>query len=270
MSNTARITAIVPTYNAEEHLEKCLSALQPFDEILVVDMESTDRTVEIAQRMGARVIVKPRGNHRIAEAYRDFAIHQASNPWVFFVDADEIVPRALAAELYERIKRDPSPRAIMIPIKNYFMGRMMRACYPDYILRFFPAEGAYWPNHIHSRPTHAGPEEYIPANRTDLAIVHLSNESVSRTIEKMNRYTDLEKERRRPRYRSAKLIYDPPFRFFKSYVLKGGFRDGIPGFIRAVHDAIYRFSILAKLEEERQNTRPDKDIDKDYRKTLDL
>lgn len=268
MSPRPRITAIVHTLNAETHLEKCLNALKPFDEVLVVDMESTDSTIEIANRCGAKVIVKPRGNLLIAEAYRDFAIHQAENPWVFFVDADEIVPKALAEYLYAEIERDPSPRAIMIPIKNYFMGRWMHASYPDYILRFFPKEGAAWPARIHSRPTHQGPKVYIPAKRTDLAVVHLANESVRRTIEKMNRYTDLETERRRGSYRAVKLFYDPPYRFFKSYVLKGGFRDGLPGFINAVHNAVYRFAILAKLEEEKQSKRPDKDVDNDYKNSL--
>ena len=86
---------------------------------------------------------------------------------------------------------------------------------------------------------------------------------VKQMITKMNAYTDREKTRRSKRYKPMKLFYEPPFRFFKSYVLKGGFRDGLPGFIHAVHDAVYRFSTLAKIEEDRQNARPDKDIDRD-------
>ena len=71
MSDKVRISAVVQTYNAEKHLEKCLKALEPFDEILVVDMESTDATRDIAGRVGARVVVKERGEHRMVEAYRD-------------------------------------------------------------------------------------------------------------------------------------------------------------------------------------------------------
>ena len=131
MSERVRISAVVQTYNAEKHLERCLHALAPFDEILVVDMESTDATRDIAARHGARVVVKERGEHRMVEAYRNFAIHEARYDWVLVVDADEIVPRALADYLYAEIGRDPSPRAFLIPIKNYFMGRWMRANYPD-------------------------------------------------------------------------------------------------------------------------------------------
>lgn len=260
-----KISAIVHTYNASRTLEECLRALTVFDEILVVDMESTDDTCEIARRFGARVVVKPRGEYRIADVYRDFAIHAAENDWVIVVDADEIVPKALAEYFYAELERDDTPRAILIPIKNYFMGKWMRAYYPDYILRFFNREGAHWPPHIHSRPTVRGSKQYIPASRTDLAIIHLANENVAQTFDKMNRYTELEKERRRASYRPYKFFTEPAFRFFKSYILKGGFRDGMPGLIHAVHDAIYRFSILAKLEQERQDARTDKDIDRDRR-----
>ena len=249
-----KITAIVHTYNAEKHLDRVLSALKDFDEILVVDMESTDSTHEICRRHGVRLIIKPRGEHRIPEAYRDFGLRAAANDWVLAVDADEIVPDALRRYLYDEITRDPSPRAILIPIKNYFMGRWMRCYYPDYILRFFNREGAHWPYEIHSRPSHRGPEVKIPRNRTDLAFIHLANESVGQTIAKMNNYTDREARRREATYRPWRLITDPPFRFSKTYVLKGGFREGWPGFIHAVHDAIYRFVCLAKIEESHRDT----------------
>lgn len=258
-----KISAVVQTYNAAATLDACLSCLHGFDEILVVDMESTDRTREIALRHGARFIVKERGEHRIVEAYRDFAIHAATYDWVLVVDADELIPQALTKFLYSEIQRDGTPRAYLIPIKNYFMGRWMRCYYPDYILRFFYRRGAHWPQEIHSRVIHQGPKVRVPAERTDLAFIHLANESVARTIEKMNNYTDREQERRAPRFRAIKLLYEPPFRFFKTYVLKRGFLDGWPGFIHAVHDAIYRFVTLAKIEQGRLEAKPDSDLKRD-------
>lgn len=253
-----KITAIVHTYNAEEHLDACLSALEGFDEILVVDMESTDRTVEIARKHGARVEIKERGQHRLPEAYRDWGLKAATYDWVIVADADEIVPPALRDFLYAEIERDPSPRAYLIPIKNYFMDRWMHCYYPDYILRFFNRRGAHWPYKIHSRPSHEGPEIKIPASRTDLAYIHLANESVYRSIAKMNNYTDREMDRRRERFRPWQILVAPPFRFFKTYVLKGGWRMGWPGFIHACLDGFYRFTLLAKLYGERiDRTRSD-------------
>ncbi len=80
---------------------------------------------------------------------------------------------------------------------------------------------------------------------------------------KKNTYTDREKSRRAASYSPVKLIYDPPYRFFKSYVLKGGFRDGWPGFIHSVLDAVYCLSILAKIQEDREDCKSDKDIDRE-------
>lgn len=261
MGKNPKISAVVQTSNAAEHLDRCLSCLHDLDEILVVDMESTDETLDIARRHGARIIVKPRGEHRIVEAYRDFAIHAAEHDWVLVVDADELVPPALISYLRDEISRDASPRAYLIPIRNYFMGKWMKCYYPDHILRFFNRVGAGWPYHIHSRPEHVGPQIKIPASRTDLAFVHLANESVSRVLTKMNGYTDTEADRRATSYSPLKLLYEPPYRFFKTYILKGAFRSGWPGFITAVKDAFYRFVLLAKLEERRQALKPSKDID---------
>lgn len=251
------------TYNAGLYLDRVLEALKAFDEIVVVDMESNDDTETIARRHGARFISVPRGNHRIVEAYRDFAVHSAANEWVLIVDADEIVPAALASYLYAEIRRDPSPRAYLIPLKNYFMGRWMRCYYPAYILRFFKKDGTHWPDTIHSRPTHDGPVVTIPARRTDLAMLHLANEDPSTLIAKMNTYTDNEAGRRAASYTPWKFITEPPMRFFKTYVLKGGFRDGLPGFIHAVHDAAYRFYTLAKIQQQRADNITNKDIDRD-------
>ena len=84
------ISVVINTYNAEEHLEKVVKAVQDFDEVLVCDMESTDHTVEIARRMGCRVVTFPKAHHTIVEPARNFAIQSATSPWVLVVDADGI------------------------------------------------------------------------------------------------------------------------------------------------------------------------------------
>lgn len=255
------ITAIVHTYNAEKHLAKVLDALQGFDEVLVIDNESTDSTRLIAEaRPFVKFITRPSGGQHFVEAHRQFGINQASNPWILEVDADEIVPAALRDYLYQHIQEHPEPHALLIPIKNYFMGQWMRCYYPDYILRLIPKEGTVWPQHIHSRPQHQGPLLQIPRRRSDLAFIHLANETVSQTFAKMNNYTDIEVERRSKGYSRWQIFLTPPFRFFKTYILKGGWREGMPGFIHAVHDAIYRFAIMAKIEEKRRAAKGGCDI----------
>lgn len=246
------ISVVIQTYNASEHLEKVLHSVEGFDEVLVADMESTDNTLDIARNFGARIIVFPKKNYTIPEIYREDAIHAASSPWVLVVDADELVTPQLREFLYREIRKDNTPRGFRIPRKNFFMGQWMHAYYPDYILRFMPRNGTRWPKKIHSHPQIEGPVYTIPSKNTDLALIHLANEKVGFYINKMNRYTDNEMDRRRNKYKPWKLLVDPPVRFFKSYFLKGGFKNGLPGFIHAVMDSMYRFTLLAKLEEERR------------------
>lgn len=252
ISTEPRISVIIHTYNAEKYLERVLDSVKRFDEIIIADMESTDSTLDIARKAGATIITYPKKNYNYPEVYRQAAIESARYDWILVVDADELIPDELREFLHDDIRKNPEPHGFSLPRKNFFMGKWMKCYYPDYILRFFHRDGTTWAPHIHSLPKIKGPVTEIPKKRTDLAIIHLANESYYVSIDKMNKYTNAEMERRRSRYKRINMFLQPPVRFFKAYVLKGGFRLGMPGFIHAVMDSFYRFSILAKLEEERQ------------------
>lgn len=247
----AKISVIIQTYNAEEHLDKVLDSVKDFDEVVVCDMESTDRTLEIAREHGARVVVYPRGEHRVCEAYRERAVHEATHPWVLVVDADELVTPQLKDFLYEDIEKNPQPHSWRIPRKNHFMKRWLKSHYPSYQHRFMPREGTTWPTTIHSVPTTAGPVMNIPAKRTDLALVHLYDADLNTLERKVANYTDTETVRRSGQTNPLRLVFDPAIVFFRSYFLRGGFRDGVPGLIHSVIDAHYRFLALAKVHEKK-------------------
>lgn len=250
-----KISVVINTYNASKHLRKVIESVLSFDEILVCDMESTDNTLDIAREYGCRILTFPKGEHTIAEPARDYAIKQASHPWLLVVDADEIVPDALREYLYGMIRKPDCPSGIYIPRKNYFLGKFMHSSYPDPILRFFKKEGSSWPPVIHSFPVVEGPLYHIPARRKDLAFIHLANESVTEYFHKANLYTDNEIIKKGNRkYGMAAFFFRPFFRFFKAYILKGGFRSGKEGFIKACMDGIYQFIFLSKLYERRHDT----------------
>lgn len=257
MSKANKISVIINTYNASQHLQAVVEAVKDFDEVLVCDMESTDDTVEIAQRNGCRVVTFPKNGVSIVEPAREFAIHEAENDWVLVVDADELVTPELKDFLYRKIAEDNCPDGLFIPRKNYFMGRFLHSAYPDYILRFFRKEKTHWPPVIHTSPVVEGKVERIPKARKELAFEHLANDSVADILRKNNTYSDYEVPRRRHKnYGIGALIGKPLFRFFKSYFLKGGFLDGIPGLIHAKLDSMYQFTIVAKLMEERKKRKP--------------
>ena len=249
----SRISAVVNTYNAEKHLDKVLSALEGFDEIVVCDMESTDSTRDIAMRYGARIVTFPKTNHHSAEPARTFAIQSAANPWVLVVDADEIVTPELLSYLYDRISDPECPAGLYIPRKNYMGGIFMRSSYPDAQLRFFKRDGTVWPPYVHTFPTVDGPVEKIPAARQDLALVHLAS-TVFGTVDKLNHYTENELEKRKGRLHPTlcNMIVVPAFHFFRKYVIQGGFRYGRAGLIEAVQKGYYKFLMLAKAYERQE------------------
>lgn len=245
------ISVVINTYNAEQHLEAVLQSVKDFDEVVVCDMESTDRTLDIARQYGCRIVTFPKKDYVSAEPARTFAIQSATHPWVLVVDADELVTDALRRYLYEQIQRPDAPAGIWIPRKNYFMGRMMHCHYPDYLLRFFVREGTVWPPYVHTFPAVQGRTEKIPASRTELAFEHLAKDGVRDILRKTNLYTENELEKKRGKhYGLYAFFWRPFFRFFKAYILKGGFRDGLPGFIRACLEGHYQFIMLSKMAEQ--------------------
>lgn len=116
------ISVVINTYNAERYLAECLEAVKDFDEIVVCDMESTDRTVEIAQRYGCKIVTYPKGDCVSAEPARTFAIQSASSEWVLVVDSDEIITPELRKYLYERTQADDGVKGLYIARLNKIFG----------------------------------------------------------------------------------------------------------------------------------------------------
>ena len=215
---SGKISVVINTYNASEHLGKVLESLNRFDEIVVCDMESTDSTVAIAEKYGCRVVTFPKGDIKICEPARDFAIHSASFDWVFVVDADEIVPDALRDYLYERISDPGFDAALAVPRKNMFLGKPATAS-PDYQLRFFLKNKTVWPSTIHSRPKVDGKIENIPATRKELYMMHLDDLSIKSRVDKMNTYSEYEViKRSHKKYGTFKMLTRPWWFFIRSYL----------------------------------------------------
>lgn len=252
----ARISAVLNTFNAAEHLDTVLDSLAGFDEIVLVDMHSEDATREIAAAHGARVVDFERCG--ICEPARNAAIQAASHPWVLIVDADEVVTPQLREYLYETAEGTAPPAALRIPRINSFMGREMHCLYPDYVTRFARKDAIFWPPTIHAAPQVDGRIDTVPSKCRELALVHLEKNSVASRLEKMDRYTAKEVERRGPkRYGPLAYAFKPFGRFFRSYVLKGGWRDGHAGFLWATLEAQYKLATISRQDEEARTPRED-------------
>lgn len=249
--DSQKISVVINTYNAELHLRKCLEAVKTFDEIVVCDMESTDRTVDIAREYACKIVTFPKANHKSAEPARTFAIQSATNKWVLVVDADEIVTPQLREVLYQKIGQPDCLAGFYIPRQNMFLGMFVRDFHYDYQLRFFIREGTVWPPYVHTFPTVQGPVEKLRADKA-ARLLHLMDESMHEYVAKMNQYTDNEVDKKQDRgYGLGALLWRPLWRFFKSYVLSGSFRMGTRGLIRSMLAAYYQFVLVAKLIERR-------------------
>ena len=248
MSEDNKISVIINTYNAEQHLRKVLDSVKDFDEVVVCDMESTDHTLEIAKEYGCKIVTFPKENHTCCEPARTFAIQSASNKWAFVVDADEIVTPELREELYELIQQPNCAAGYYIPRQNMFMSMFVRDFHYDYQLRFLVREGTKWPPYIHSLPKVPGRVEKLKA-RKEARLLHLMDETMHEYITKMNIYTDNETDKKQ--YGTMALFWRPVWRFFKSYVMDGSFRMGTRGLIRSLMAAQYQFILVSKIIEKR-------------------
>lgn len=255
MARTA-ITAIVIARNEEHNLAWCLRSVRGWcDEIVVVDMESDDRTAEIAGRYADRVVPHP--------VIPDFdrarlvAVEHATSPWIFSLDADEIAHPDLGEHLRGAVEADPPFDALRIPRVNIMLGRWIRhsGWWPNRHYRFFRREALNISGTLHQglRPKPESRLAQLPADAR-LAIWHFSYLSLEDYVGKVNRYSSIEARQLisagAPRPSLAQLFGKPVYELVARYVRRGGYRDGRQGLVLAISRAYYRFLLRAKLWDE--------------------
>jgi len=246
------ITLCVSTRNAAAHLPGCVESVRDWvSEIVVVDMESEDETLDLARSYGARIVAVP--NAGWAEPGRQAGIDAATQPWILVLDADERAAPGLASVAAELVGREDLA-GVQLARQNFQFGWWVPASglWPDWQLRLFRRERTTWSGtRTHVGPSVDGPVEHAP-ERADAAIVHNSFPSISAWISGANRYTDLEAERmaeagRRPGL--VRLFAVPGARFAELYIAKRGYRSGRYGLAVALMSLVYWLMAELKLWE---------------------
>lgn len=245
------LTGCVITFNEEHNVEACLESLSFCAELIVVDSHSTDRTRELAAGLGARVIERDWPGHI---EQKNFAIEQATTEWVLCLDADERVTPELRARI-EALFRDSEGRlaeGYTFNRRNLYLGRWIRGggFYPDRKLRMFRAGRGRWQginphDHVYLDP----PGEVVDLG---LDIEHYTYRDIADHLKTIDYFAEIaarEKLSRGQRGVSLNLLFNPPWKLFKMFVLQGGFRDGWRGLIVAALGAFYVFLRYAKLWE---------------------
>jgi glycosyltransferase involved in cell wall biosynthesis len=242
----AALSAVLITRNAVAVLEPCLESLAFADEIVIVDSASGDATLEIAARHGARVVQKEwLGYGR----QKQFAVEQAKNDWVLCIDADERVSPELAASVQAALAAPVSP-VYRMARRNRFFGRWLShgEGYPDWSPRLFNRMNARWSDDlVHEKVLYA-----VTPGTLQGDLLHDSSDDLSTYLERQNRYTTLAARQAYELGRSAgvfHLLMSPVVRFFKFYVLRLGFLDGLPGLIHISIGCMNSYMKYAKLME---------------------
>jgi glycosyltransferase involved in cell wall biosynthesis len=237
MTLRLRLSVVVVTRNEEERLRACLEAVVWADEIVVVDAESEDKTVAIAQEFTDRVVVRPWPGYA---AQKNTALDLATGDWVLSLDADEVVSPELRAEIARVLASDGPADGYAVPRRNIFCGRWVRhgGLYPDRQLRLFRrGRGRFEARAVHESVRVDGRVASVAGH-----LEHRSYRDVSDFLLRADRYSTLAAEEavaQGQRAGVSALVLRPLGRFLAMYVVQGGFLDGWRGFLLATLYAYY-------------------------------
>jgi glycosyltransferase involved in cell wall biosynthesis len=241
------LSVTVITRNEASDIDEALKSVSWADELIVVDSLSTDDTVAIARRHTDRVILREWPGYA---AQKNYAASIATHDWILSLDADERITPQLAAEIQTTLAGPLPCSGYRMPRVTWHLGRWIRTTdwYPDYQLRLYDRRAAEWTGrHVHESVSVRGRIGSLQAE-----IQHFAYRDIADHLETIDRYTTYAARQLRENGRRAgvrDLAVNPPLAFLRNYALRGGIRDGVPGFIISTMNAYYVFQKFAKLWE---------------------
>ena len=245
-----KLSACIITLNEEKNIARCINALHGVaDEIVVVDSFSDDRTMAIAEELGARIV------QRAFTGYGDqklFAQQQASHEWILSIDADEVLSDELTKSIRE-VKADPRYDGYRINILANYCGKWIRHCgwYPQPKLRLWNREkGSMVVDKVHEGIYLHDRSAVIGELKGDL--LHYSYNTISEHVRKIEHYTEIGARADVARGKKAsllKLVVVPKWQFFMDFVIRLGFLDGYYGYVVCKNSAYGSFIKYAKIRQ---------------------
>src|SRR3989338_1560975 len=243
------ISAIILAKNAEKTIGKTLASIDWVDEVLVVDDESQDNSIQMARDHGARVIERKMENDFATQ--RNFADRQAKGEGILHIDADEEVSEALAGEILKLVqddmKKNPDDNEIHayhIKRRDVWWGRELKygevhkAAHIGFILLYKKGSGV-WVGAVH--------EQFKTDEKTGILssyLIHRPHPSISSFLKQINKYSSIRADELHLdgcRSNVLKIMFFPPIKFWYNYLLRFGFLEGVEGFIYAFFMAFHTF-----------------------------
>lgn len=251
-----KISAAIITFNEEENIEACIqSLLNVADEIIVVDSFSTDKTEEICKGFKEVKFLKHKFEGHVEQ--KNYAMRETSNTYVLSLDADELLSSKLQREIIG-LKKLPNEffDAYSMPRLNNYCGKWIRhsGWYPDRKIRLWDKDKGKWGGkNPHDRVIM---KEGSTTKSLKSDLLHYTTSSISTHIDQINRFSEIAAKQLLKSGKNngdfLKLIFNPPFTFFKKYIIQLGFLDGFYGFVIAVNSAHSKFLKYAKFYQFRK------------------
>ena len=259
-----QISAVIITHNEEENIEDAIRSLDWADEVLVVDSQSSDRTCDLARTLGARVITNPWPGF---SDQKQFGVDNATNDWIFSLDADERVSDKLKKSI-ETLRSKPEAEladGYQIARRTYYQQRWIRGggWYPDRQLRLFRKSKGQWKQrHIHESVTM---DNGVRVEKLSGDLLHYTSKDAAHHHRMIGeRYAPLAARQMFEEGRRTSVLgvaSAGPAAFIRSLILKGGLRDGFAGFTIASFAAHHAFLKHLMLWEKQAADNTDKDTD---------
>jgi glycosyltransferase involved in cell wall biosynthesis len=241
-----KLSVIIITYNEESNIKDCIESVKWADEIIIVDSNSTDKTIELAKKYTDKIYTL--SNSLYAES-KNFALDKTANDWILSIDADERVTGELKEEIINLLSSPAPLNAYFINRKSYFINKFIKHCgwYPDYVLRLFKKSAVirFSDSKVHEKALYKGGKGKLKS-----LLLHYTDKTFEHYWKKMNNYSTYSAEElfaKKKKVSKIDIILRPAFTFFKMYFLKLGILDGYTGFILCVLSGVHVFSKYSKL-----------------------
>ncbi len=238
-------SAVVLTRNEEKNIERCLKSLSFCDEIILVDDNSIDQTPKLAKKFGAKVYLRDMGKDYSSQS--NFGMEKATNKWVLFVDADEVVTDKLRSEILEITSQERGVAGYYIKREDTIWGRKIKYGEAGNVrlLRLVKKGSGKWTRRVH-------PNFEIRGKTSSLnnILYHYPHRSVSQFIESVNRWSTWHAMANKEEGKTSslfKIIFMPVGHFVKNFIFRLGFLDGIYGFVFAIIMSFHSFLAWGKL-----------------------
>lgn len=240
------ISVVILTKNEENNIKECIESVKWCDEIVVIDDNSTDKSVDIAKKLGAKVYSHTLNNNFSAQ--RNFGLSKASHEWVLFVDADERVSIALWYEIMQRTNETFGDHTgYYIKRKDVMWGRVLKygETGNSKFLRLARRDAGEWVGLVHETWKVKG-----NTGTLNNSLDHFPHTSIEEFLKEINYYTDLRSHElfeKKTKVHIWQIIMYPNSKFVLNYFFRVGFLDGLPGFVLAMNMSLHSFLVRAKL-----------------------